>query len=147
MNKSLLVSFFRWFMPGLLAVTFLFLPDFYGGKLVSPLASSWIARVFFVIYLINPFIGIAKAIEGGDNIQKDWGKYKFFTTDKDTLLTMTYLSAVFTVLSTSIVFLLAMKIFFPYLGLLSYLFWLVYTVSVGIIAVHSLRLQKEQNLI
>ena len=147
MNKTLLVFFLRWLVPGLLAVIFLFLPDLYIERTTSPLASSWLARIFFVIYLINPFIGIAKAVENEDIITKDFEKYQFFSGDKDGLSIMTYLGAVFTVVSTSAVLLFAMRIFFPDLGILTYIFLLLYTVSVGAIALYSLRLYKEKQLI
>ena len=147
MNKTLSVFFLRWFVPVLLAVTFLFLPDLYIERTTSPLASNWIARIFFVIYLINPFIGIAKAVENEDIVTKDFEKYQFFSGDKDSLSIMTYLGAVFTVVSTSVVLLLAMRIFFPDFGILTYIFLLLYTVSVGAIALYGLKLYRQKNLI
>jgi hypothetical protein len=147
MNKGLSILFLRWFIPGTLAVAFLFVPDLHIEKASSPLASNWLARIFFVVYLVNPFIGIAKAIENEYVGKKEFKKYQFFSGDKETLSIMTYLAAVFTFLSTSIVFLLAMRVFFPELGLLTYVLWLLYTVSVGVIAFFGLRLSKERKLI
>ena len=147
MNKTFLVFFLRWFVPGLLAITFMFLPDFYVVRASSPLASNWLARIFFVIYLINPFIGIAKAIETEDAYKRQFEEFQFFTPDKDTRSTMNYFGAVFTVLSNSVVFLLAMRVYFPELGILTYVFLLAYTISVGAIALYGLRLKRERNLI
>ena len=60
---------------------------------------------------------------------------------------MNYFGAVFTVLSNSVVFLLAIRVYFPELGILTYVFLLAYTISVGAIALYGLRLKRERNLI
>ena len=144
MNKTLLVILLRWVIPGLLAVAFLFLPDLYVERASSPLASNWLARIFFAVYLINPFVGAARAVEDDNKVIKDFEKYQFFSGGKDTLSTMTYLNAIFTVLSTSIVLLLGMKVFFPGLGILSYVFLLSYSGAVIGIALYGLRLYKAK---
>ena len=146
MNKTLLVFFLRWLVPSFLAVAFLFLPELYIERASSPLASNWLARIFFLIFLINPFVGGAKAIEKQDTAAKELEESQFFT-DKASLSTMTYLGAVFTVLLSSVVFLVAMNVFFPGLGILTYFLLLLYTGLVGGIAWYGLRLYKEQNLI
>jgi hypothetical protein len=130
MNKTLLVFLLRWLIPGLLAVAFLFLPELYVERASSPLASNWLARIFFAIYLINPFVGGAKAIENEGLVAKDFEESQFFVPDKDNLSIMTHLGAVFTVLLSSVVFLLATRVFFPDLGIWRYIFLLLYTVSV-----------------
>ncbi len=142
MKKLWIVFFLRWLIPLLLTFAFVFSPDFVGGEHHSPLSSSWLARIFFAVYLINPFIGIAKVVENEAAYDKENEVYEFYTTDNDTLKIMRHLGAIFTVLSTSFVAFFGVNIFFSNLTPLIYIFPSLYTILVSLITIYGLKLQR-----
>ncbi len=142
MKKLWVVFFLRWLIPMLLTFAFVFSPDFVGGEHRSSLSSSWLARIFFAVYLINPFIGIAKVVENEAAYDKENEVYEFYTTDKDTLKTIRHFGAIFTVLSTSFVAFFGVSIFFSNLTPLIYIFPSLYTILVSLITIYGLKLQR-----
>lgn len=142
-NKSWTIFAFRWLIPSVIAFTFLFLPDLINKKFDNFLATNWLVRIFFVVYLINPFIGMAKALQNKNILKKQNQEYSFYVKDKDTLSIMTRFAAIFTVISTSIVFFLGVGMFFPHLNPLIYIYPSIYTIFVVLIALYGNRLEKE----
>lgn len=142
-NKSWIIFLFRWFVPSLIAFSFLILPDLVVEKFTNPLSANWLARIFFVVYLINPFVGVSKVFDDKKNLEQERQKYGFYMTDKNTLSITYRLAAIFVVISTSVVFFLGIGIFFPNSNSLIYIFPITYTISVILIALYGFKLEKE----
>ena len=133
MKKTYLILLFRWLIPGLLLAGFLVAPDVLHTASDSALASNWVARLFFAIYLMNPFVGAAKIIEKPELIEMENSKDQFYTPDEDSRRISEVFGTMFTILSTVLVFYFGLRIFFSIEGLSRFVLTILFAIVLGAI--------------
>ncbi|HVN15078.1 MAG TPA: hypothetical protein VMT73_05005 [Anaerolineales bacterium] len=126
--KYKFVAVLLWFFSGLIAFAFLILPD-----LISSIAIShnWFFRLFFALFLCNPLMGAARALNNPGYLDEFLHKYR--NTDKDSLVISQYIFSVVFVLVLVLACFLAFNSFYPSLGYLIYLITIIYGILVGIL--------------
>lgn len=131
MKKTHLILLLRWLVPSLILIGFLILPDVLQTASKSPLASNWIARLFFAIYLMNPFVGAAKVIERPEVVEAEDRRNEFYTPDEDSQKLFNMFGTLFSILSSTVVFYLGLGIFFSMGGFGKVVLTLLFAAVVG----------------
>ena len=128
--RNLTVFALRWIVPGLLAFGFLALPSLVRNDEPGTVASSWFVRIFFALFLSNPFLGAAKVPDRPNALRADLEKYA--STDKDTLVFLVTLGDIVLILGTIFFMFYGLGVFFPELGIWRYLITSLYGLAVGV---------------
>ena len=124
--KNKIVSILLWCISGVIAFTFLILPDQISSSAIS---SNWYFRLFYAFFLCNPLIGSAKTFSNPTLIEDFL--YKYRNTDKDSLIISLYLFSVIFTLIPILACYLALDSFYPSFGRFIFLFTIIYGALVG----------------
>lgn len=125
-----ILSFPLWFICAGILFVFIILPDLVTTSTGSLEQYNWFLRLFYGVFLCNPFFGAARAFTKPGALGNYFNKYR--NSDKDTLVISIYIIGfVFTLVPMFVMF-MALSGFYPMLGWLNYLFTLLYGVLVAV---------------